>query len=652
MSRGSTGAASFAKPLLAVALVLVGAPVQHAAAAPRAYPYECGNPAVSGAGTSLITATDANLVAQVAVGHRSLDECPYCVCDPSRDGQVTATDVLIILGYATGATNEPLTCSSGIVDGTDQDLICTPCTDEGVFGKLQYGLTGALGGEILDTGSWILFACPDNTTIRIDSHSWDSNPATGAIDGVNIAPDDVVLSGNILGHDRGITFELAPACYSRCLGTCEGVCSAAGESAGAPCAVDDDCAPGGICRGKNRIGDACTESADCNNGRCAGAGAADLDTPVFCTGDAECFERGDGVCYGPPDRCPGAVPDIEGGARFLTASGNNFQINDFTVRGFFDGIHLDAADGLVRDVDLERQCDDSITNDHGGIRNTVRRGTISRGCDKCTQDIAGPAIEWICGDDLDECCEPDADDCYHITYEDVEFEGCSRPLRVAGVAADAGIKMRVSGATMVPLGDGDVVWACKGPRISATEGRAVFSAVGIDGCEEGMTVGGSSIVDIVDSSISNGRLVGVLAVNESVVDVRRSIIMGNGWCDEPPCLGSTATTLLGGVGVADDAVVTLTGDKTGGEGNKICGNRLEGGEAREVNNDRPVSVAARGNWWCNGGGGCPEPDPGGDQLADTIGTGCVLGHRGEVDDADALTADPFTVNETGGAPGP
>ncbi|HYC54066.1 MAG TPA: hypothetical protein VEL28_03920, partial [Candidatus Binatia bacterium] len=68
------------------------------------------------------------------------------------------------------------------------------------------------------------------------------------------------------------------------------------------------------------------------------------------------------LCYA-TDACP----DVDDGSGFMNLAGDNVGVAGFTVRGFFEGIHFQGKNGTVGNMMMDRQCDDSITNDTTAI---------------------------------------------------------------------------------------------------------------------------------------------------------------------------------------------------------------------------------------------------------------------------------------------
>jgi len=71
----------------------------------------CGNP--FGNATDTINTTDALFTLRASV---DLEQCALCVCDVTGDGQVTATDVLLMLRQ---------------IVGLDDIFVCNPADDGG-----------------------------------------------------------------------------------------------------------------------------------------------------------------------------------------------------------------------------------------------------------------------------------------------------------------------------------------------------------------------------------------------------------------------------------------------------------------------------------------------------------------------------------------
>jgi hypothetical protein len=93
---------------------------------------DCSQPVSTGASPS---ASDCLLILQVAVDIEPCTPEP-CVCDPSGDGNTSASDALLCLAKAVGA---PVTlacpcssanCNNNGVCGIDDDCVCSDCDND------------------------------------------------------------------------------------------------------------------------------------------------------------------------------------------------------------------------------------------------------------------------------------------------------------------------------------------------------------------------------------------------------------------------------------------------------------------------------------------------------------------------------------------
>jgi len=317
-----------------------------------------------------------------------------------------------------------------------------------------------------------------------------------------------------------------------------------------------------------------------------------------------------------------SCPNNDGsGLRFLKIKADNVTVDGFHVQGFFEGIHFEKKNGTVQNVDLDRQCDDSITNLATGLGNEVRDSTIQKGCDKCVQDEAGPSINTA-------TCS--GRECYHIAYHDVDFLGCKQVFR-----NNSGTNGRfwLNRATVMPLSGFPCV---DGINVGSPGVHLEVSELVMDNCQKGVQMAGAvsstglapkllldeSIIDYSDSATSDVNRVGVDVFSSAKAELRENVITRHGKC----C--GLGTVQRGGAAVSGSATLDIVGaGGTGGVGNKICHNTtsaVSGSLPREIDNNRSgYTVPAQSNWWCNGPGGLAK------------------GHVGLLDDANALVNDPF-----------
>lgn len=547
----------------------------------------CG--VVKAAGGTSPTATDALAILKAAVAR--ID----CVlCDVDNSGSVVSTDALTTLKHAVGGT-PALQCPS---------YSKTPCT--------QAGLEDAID----DLNATSLDPILPDSHIVFDCEGTLSSPIVVAIDETWASPsltrDDVMIAGT----GRFIEFELDPLCYNRCLGRCseatiddidddERTCTQNSECSGT-------CKGEGACSGGDRDGEPCVANGHCPGGGSCTGNLSDVGpTPTECTADSTCSGLGVARCSHDP---LGACPDVNsGGERFLELSGDKQKLKDLTVRGFFEGVHLNGEDIELSGIVFDRQCDDSVSNQGGGVGGLVRDSVIQKGCDKCVQDNAGPAISGCQGTK-----------CFHVTYSGVDFLGCDIVARTTTPST----KLHFVDVTVDDIDD-TVSFRCdEGIDLSGVGTHVEFDNLDMDNCYRGLQLGGSgttyeirdSVIDYTDTDSDgpedDNNRVGITAFGSATVDVERTVITNHGKC----C--GTGTSLRGGVAVSSSAEVNLLGDDP--DGNKICNNKLKNGTHREVDNRRTgYEVPAQENWWCNGSGGG------------------AIGHFGDLDDANALSADPF-----------
>jgi len=522
----------------------------------------------SGSGATPV-ASDTLYILNTAVGNDSAP-CPLCVCDVTGDGFIFATDGLKVLRAAVGLP-ETLSCPNSATDE------CKTCDVATVKSTLQ-GLTS---GARVTANKSVVFACSSGQLpLQLTDGNWgDQTGAPGA--GVSIMANDVKIVG-------GYVFELSPRCDRRCISTC--------TVGGNDCTRANECAAG-QCSGLT-VADECAVNADCASGRCSTT-----------------------IC-----------PDIDArAARFLNLRGQKILVEGITVRGFFEGISMRGKENIVRNVTLDRTCDDAISNPEvddgpddilgtgddiqGGVGNLVEGGTISRGCDKCVDACTGPALvpsECPTGTQVPLC--------YHLTVKDVKFRGCRVPVRLAPTPSGGGStngSFLVSGGTTRPLRsvtaaddypcDGfdfdaglmnvavqnHTVERCISGQDSPCEATATHSD---RSCTAGFDLAGTqSLYKMKDNRIYDAIQRGII-IRGGRADLLRNAIKDTGGAvtggGSPPRGGGTATNL---------GDLRLGNSDTAATGNnKVCDNVNASGARRELAmHDRtgPYTLPADRNFW-------------------------------------------------------
>ncbi|HYC54232.1 MAG TPA: hypothetical protein VEL28_04765 [Candidatus Binatia bacterium] len=559
---------------------------------------------------------DSMAILQGSVG---LLDCTPHICDVNDTGAVTAADALLTLRVSVGTPGYALDCRDcATVDGVAE---CS-CTGEDLVERLN-----TLGtGKKLAKAVGVLFDCEGTegspTVISVTdetglANSWDSADTV-------IEQSDIWITG----MDEYVQIELDPPCDRRCLGRCTG-CSTNGDCATGKtcssnfcnCSANTDCITGGTCVSGSCVAD-CTQDDDCSGSFiCKGTGGrSDVPDPVECAGacanNGDCATFGGGQCSNGActsqcstvgvNKCssghylPGGsqynstytqCPNIDAGQRFLKLNGANITVAGITVRGFFDGVHFGDSNGTVRDSHFQRQCDDSITNLAGeGTGSMVQTSLITEHCDKGVQDYAGGEV--------DAGCTPTDDDrdCWHITYDDVDFLGCKLALRVAGDDT----RIRVMNSTVGNFGTGSshLDYWCQEPRFDGADVVSFIDNTTVDSCESAWIFGGArSQHALHDSLITDSKDRGVDARGTgggadigATVETLRGRIVDNG--------GFNGSSPLGGLTVSNEGFMEI-GDGTSNNANKICGNTKGDGGRRQVNDVRAGGsmIIAEQNYW-------------------------------------------------------
>ncbi len=307
----------------------------------------------------------------------------------------------------------------------------------------------------------------------------------------------------------------------------------------------------------------------------------------------------DPVCWQTPllpEQCPGGLeedgtcwcPNVDSGEEFLLLRGNDNVVRDLTVRGFFEGIPVRGRGNVVENVRFDRLCDDAFGSVMTGVGNEFRHLTVSRGCDKCSEN----------GGNLEDT-DPDSRVAahYNAILSDIDFDGCRTPVR----AASSG-RFRLENLRMHPAEEPD--FPCDGPRFSA--GSDTSSVVvemtrsTIEDCRHGVRLGRGTDAVISGSRISGCGLRGIRAAGTARVSVERSRIEDNGGSgSSEPGFGGAAAVGSAGLDLGGGSLVIDGAPRTSAGGNWLCDNRAPNGTMRDVDIDAGLSATATGNWWCS-----------------------------------------------------
>ncbi|MFQ5479258.1 MAG: right-handed parallel beta-helix repeat-containing protein [Candidatus Binatia bacterium] len=311
--------------------------------------------------------------------------------------------------------------------------------------------------------------------------------------------------------------------------------------------------------------------------RCSGLVIDGLDRNVSFEMDPPCF-------LGSGEGCPA----VDNGAVFLELAGDNNTVRNLTVRHFFDGVHTSGAGNLVERVLLERQCDDSLSNDTSGRGNVFRDLQVRDGCDKCVQNFGDPTLA---SGDLTAASG------YNAVFDNVSLSGCVQPIRMT----DGG-RFLITESFIFSRSGGP--FSCDGPRFSsgAQYDLAVYlSNSVVDGCRRGVRLGGDAEAVLDGNTISGSALRAVLMQGTARASLEANTIRDNGG-------GTSAELGFGGVAVGDDAIADLGGgglvidglSRSSRGGNLFCRNVSPGGLEQSVHNLSQTGrqVTASNNSWC------------------------------------------------------
>ena len=306
----------------------------------------------------------------------------------------------------------------------------------------------------------------------------------------------------------------------------------------------------------------------------------------------------DPVCWKTPllpEQCPAGLeedgtcrcPDVDSGDEFLQLRGDHNVVRDLTVRGFFEGIPVRGRDNLVEHVRFERMCDDAFGSVLTGVGNVFRRLSVRDGCDKCSEN--GGVI-------ADTDPDPRVAAHFNAVLEDVDFEACRTPVRVAS-----------SGRFLldhVQMHAGDPEFPCDGPRFSSSNlaDRVVVQMrdSSVEGCRRGVRFGLGADGVLTDTRIADCDLRGLRVAGSARVSVEGTTIESNGG-------GGSAEGGFGGVAVVAGGLLDLGGGTLEIDGtvlhsagqNSLCANLEPDGNRRDLENAGGVAIAAVGNWWCS-----------------------------------------------------
>jgi cysteine-rich repeat protein len=282
--------------------------------------------------------------------------------------------------------------------------------------------------------------------------------------------------------------------------------------------------------------------------------------------------------------CP--CPEENSGTVFLSLEGDGMTVRNLSVKHFFDGIKTEGNDNTVENVEFERLCDEAVGSNAG--RGNVFSGILARdGCGKCMQNY---------GDIGATASDPRLRRHYNAVLRDSLFTDCQQPVRTTESGRFLVESTRMEGFQASGM------FRCLGPRFTSGAGHTQvlhFVDSVLDGCDDGLRIGGSVGAIVSRSTFVNNEFRGILASANARVAVRQSVVLGNGGL-------ANSEGGLGGVGVIDTAQVDLGGGSLAIDGgtvqspglNVLCENVSPQGAPREVHNTTATAVSATNNYWC------------------------------------------------------
>jgi cysteine-rich repeat protein len=382
-------------------------------------------------------------------------------------------------------------CGAGPCDNLPGSWSCPiQCTEAAFHAALQ-----ACGGA----SRTITFDCAD-TTIAITSGA--NGPRRTSCHGLTVD-----------GLDRGITFEMTPACFGQVI-------------------------PAEQCR----------------------------------------------VALEPDGTCP--CPEENSGTVFLSLEGDDMTVRNLSVRHFFDGIKTEGNDNTVQNVDFERLCDEAVGS-NAGTGNVFTGISARNGCGKCMQSYGSIAATTD---------DPRLRGYYNAVLRDSVFTDCQQPIRTTESGRFLVDSTRMEGFQASGM------FRCLGPRFTSGAGHTQvlhFTRSTLDGCDDGLRIGGSVGALVHGNTFVNNEFRGVLASANARVAMWDNVVRSNGGL-------ANSEGGLGGVGVIETAEVDLGGGSLTIDGvavespgfNVLCENVSPMGAPREVHNTTATAVSATNNYWC------------------------------------------------------
>jgi len=286
----------------------------------------------------------------------------------------------------------------------------------------------------------------------------------------------------------------------------------------------------------------------------------------------------------PDGTCP--CPAENSGTVFLSLEGDNTTVRNLTVRHFFDGIKTAGNGNTVENVDFERACDEAIGS-IGGVGNLFTGIRARTACGKCMQNY---------GDFSATAADPRLREHYNAILRDSLLTDCQQPVRTTNSGRYLIESTRMEGFHESGM------FRCLGPRFTSGVGDTQvvhLAGVELDGCDDGIRVGGNVQALVWGSTLVNNEFRGLLASANSRVVMWDNVVRGNG--------GLASSELgLGGVGITETGQVDLGGGNltideqpvSSPGGNTLCDNVGPQGYPREVHNVTATTVAAANNYWC------------------------------------------------------
>jgi cysteine-rich repeat protein len=290
------------------------------------------------------------------------------------------------------------------------------------------------------------------------------------------------------------------------------------------------------------------------------------------------------VALDPDGTCP--CPEENSGTVFLSLEGDGMTVRNLSVRHFFDGIKTDGDDNTVENVEFERLCDEAVGS-NAGTGNVFTGIRARNGCGKCMQSYGNIGAT---------ASDPRLRGYYNAALRDSVFTDCQQPIRTTESGRFLVESTRMEGFHASGM------FRCLGPRFTSGVGHTqVVHFVGstLDGCDDGLRIGGSVGALVWRNTFVGNEFRGVLASANARVAMWDNVVLGNGGL-------ANSEGGLGGVGVIDAAQVDLGGGSIVIDGetvessgfNVLCENVSPMGAPREVHNTTAAAVPATNNYWC------------------------------------------------------